>query len=284
MSRVLQIGTLCSDLKLAKGQLLAYTHAMQLTAKNLLLQEMTRRRTRNSAYSMRAFARDLGVGVTTLSDVLADKRSLSKTNLEKVLEKLSVSPTEASELWSQHKEQHKKTIPLELSILEEDHFRFIADWYYLAILNLAKNENNRSSPSWIADRLSISPDLVREALKRLQRLGLLQVSGGRLVRTSQSLSTTVDIPSAAIRKHHSQNLEKAAHALENVEVNLREFGSVTMAVNMKNLPRAKEILFQARKKIGALLEEGPTSEVYTLSFQLFPVTKARTSNVEKENS
>lgn len=251
--------------------------------KNLLIQELARRRTRNSAYSLRAFARDLQVGVTTLSDVLGDKRSLSKTNLEKVLERLAIAPLDRDKLWGQYRDQVNRSVAVDdRTLLDEDTFHLIADWHYLAILNLAKLANNQAKPEWIAERLGIKTEQATEALARLFRLELVKKVRGQLVRTAKPLTTSKDIPSVAIRKHHSQNLLLAETSLHRDPVAQREFGSITMAVNPENLPLAKEILLKTRKKIASLLETGAVSEVYTLSFQLFPLTKIQSPQEDKK--
>ncbi|MBO9667554.1 MAG: DUF4423 domain-containing protein [Bdellovibrio sp.] len=246
---------------------------MDINVKSLLMQELTKRQTRNSSYSLRAFARDLDLGSTTLSDVLADKRSLSKTNLEKVMEKLLVSPLEREVLWSKYKENHSRLEVTEELILKEDEFRLIADWHYLAILNLAKIPENKATPEWIATRLGISEEEAEHALERLLRMELLKKSRNRLVRTAKPIATSGDIPSAAIRKHHTQNLHLAEQSLHRDPVETRQFYSMTVAVNPEKLPLVKDIVIKARKKIGDLLEDGSLSEVYTFSFQLFPLTK-----------
>jgi len=256
---------------------------MEITIKNLLLQELARRQTRNSSYSLRAFARDLGVGATTLSDVLADKRSLSRSNLGKVMEKLLVSPIEKEKLWNDYKDNISRPHEIDdQTVLEEDVFRLIADWQYLAVWSLAKLKENKARPEWVAKRLGIKREEAEDAIERLIRLKLVKKVQGRLVRISDSLNTTVDIPSVAIRKHHSQNLRLAEDSLHNVPVEFREFGSVTMAVNPEKLSAAKQILIKTRKKIADLLETGDVSEVYTLSFQLFPLTQLQ-RNKESED-
>lgn len=253
-----------------------------MTVKNLLLQELTKRQTRNSAYSIRAFARDLGLGVTSLSDVLAGKRSLSKTNIEKVLEKLLISPLEKEQVWAHYKENASRAEVDDRTLLDEDTFRLIADWHYLAILNLAKLKENSVKAEWIAERLNIDVAEAEVALERLFRLQLIRKVRNRMERTAKPLTTTNEIPSAAIRRHHSQNLLLAESSLHRDPVPTREFGSVTMAVNPEKLPQAKEILLKTRKKIAGLLEEGDLSEVYTLSFQLFPLTKIQTTTEDSK--
>lgn len=255
---------------------------MELTAKNLLLTELAKRQTRNPSYSLRAFARDLNIGATTLSDVLADKRSLSKTNLKKVMERLFVSPLDQEKLWADYKALNNRIEVDDRTYLDETTFRLIADWHYIAILNLAKLKGNNSSSQWIAKRLGIKKSDADEALERLLKLGLIKKSRGRLIRTSKPIGTTRDIPSAAIRKHHAQNLRLAEESLHRDPVHTREFGSITMAVNPERLTLAKEILTKTRKKIADLLDDGPVSEVYTLSFQLFPLTKLETSMEDKK--
>ena len=150
---------------------------MEISIKTVLLRELTKRQTRNSAYSLRAFARDLDIGTTTISDVLADKRNFSKSNLEKVMEKMMLSPMEKKTLWQNHSEKSQRSVDAqdERLILNEDAFHLIADWHYLAILNLAKIRSNKAAQaSWIAKRLGISVAEVRCAIDRMLRMQLLK--------------------------------------------------------------------------------------------------------------
>lgn len=256
---------------------------MEVTAKNLLMTELTRRQTRNPSYSLRAFARDLNIGATTLSDVLSNKRSLSKINLHKVIERLAVSPLEQQKLWGDYKLKAQKQESDERIYLDETMFRLISDWHYIAILNLAKLKNNLASPLWIAQRLGITQSDATEALERLLELKLIKKQHGRMLRTAKPLGTTKDIPSAAIRKHHTQNLHLAEESLHRDPVHTREFGSITMAVNPERLPLVKDLLTKTRKKVADLLDHGATSEVYTLSFQLFPLTKLEILTEDKND-
>ena len=259
---------------LAKPQQSCYKRVMDQDLRNALQTELTRRRTKNSLYSLRAFARDLGIGVGSISEVMSGKRDLSRKNLLKVLQSLELS-NEQKKIFMDPSTVVQRTPEQEHQLLIEDQFKLISDWYYLAILNLAKLKVNRATPKWICERIGIEPYQAIEALERLQRLGLLKIDKNKLERTSRPLTTSNDLPSTAIRKHHSQNLELAEKAIHNVPVELREYGSVTMAVNLKNLTKLKELLLKTRKKAADLLEDEQATEVYTLSFQLFPLTVVR---------
>ena len=223
---------------------------------------------------MRAFARDLNLGVGSLSEVLSGKRELSKSNLMKVLQNIDIKPEQKKLLLK--KEIQKSQTPEDVHrLLLDDQFKLISDWYYLAILNLAKLRSNKASVKWITKRLHIEPYQCIEALERLQRLNLLKIEKNRLVRTSQSLTTSSELPSTAIRKHHAQNLVLAEKSLHRDPVHLREFASVTMPVNLKNLPKLKALLLKTRKKAADLVEDANATEVYTLSFQFFPLTSVK---------
>jgi len=244
----------------------------------LLIGELASRKARNRSYSMRAFARDLGIGSTSLSDVLAQKRNLSTKNVEKVVEKLALSPKEkdllVSEINGRVRKGEKEKEHLEL---QEDAFRLIADWYYLAILNLAKLPDHQANPDWIANRLGIKTTEANLALERLSRMNLLLIEGNKLRRIKHPLKTSEGTPSFAIKKHHRDKLHLAEESLINDDVSLRNFQSLTLALDPENLPEAQAILTRAVKKIGKLLDGKNPKEVYSINFHVFPLTKRETN-------
>ena len=241
----------------------------------LLLQELEERKAKNSMYSLRAFARDLGIGSTSLSDALASKRKLSRTNILKIANKLEWTSSQIDLLLSEIKRGrgYKTKAELEEIQMQEDQFRYIADWHYLAIRNLAKVSTNQANPQWIAKRLGISESDAEKAVYRLERMGLIAIEDEKLVYISKPLGTTNDTPSMAIRKHHRDKLKLAERSLATDPLEIREFRSSTVAVDMHKLPEIKQILKEAQAKIVEVMESGEPTEVYNLSFQLFPLTK-----------
>ena len=228
----------------------------------ILNEELISRKARNSSYSMRAFARDLGIGSTSLSDVLADKRKLSSKNIDKVVEKLALSPKEKDillqEIYGKSRKNEKDKEHLEL---QEDSFRLIADWYYLAILNLAKLPDHQADPNWIAIRLGIKPIEAKMAIDRFIRMNLVHIEKNKMIRTRYPLKTTEGTPSFAIKKHHREKLHLAEKSLVNDDVSLRNFQSLTLAIDPENLPEAQSIMTQAVKKIGKLLDGKNPKEI-----------------------
>ena len=120
----------------------------------ILLEEFVNLQTRNPSYSMRAYAKKIGVNQSVISEILSGKRSITKKSAEKILAGLDKNPLEIAEVFSGELE-NKKTF----KSLDMDTYHLIADWYYYGILSLAETNDFQSSPKWISARLGISENL-----------------------------------------------------------------------------------------------------------------------------
>jgi uncharacterized protein (TIGR02147 family) len=244
-----------------------------------LAEELSARKGRNPAYSLRAFAQQSGVSPATLSGLISGKRVLTAKTAGVIAERLSLSPEVREALLMAVTREHPllKRVDREASVsrttLGVDQFRVIADWQHYAILALARLPNHRADPAWIAKRLGIPKREARLAVHRLTRLAIVAVENGRLRRISGPLKSTDDIVSRALRKHHRQALANAEKSLDRDALDKREFSTITMAIDPVNLPSAKLAIRKFRDSLSELLENGKPQRVYTLSLQLFPVDK-----------
>lgn len=202
------------------------------------------------------------------------KKNLTPKQAAKIIEKLNLTEQESLDLI---REMHPKLAQFEKpadqsQVLSDDEFRLISSWEHFAILSLSKIKTNQATSRWIANALAIDVEAAEAALQRLIRMGLLKVEAGTFRQTTRPLTTATDIPSRAIRDYHQQNLMIASRKLESVPVEERYFGSITMAVNPRKLSKAKKMIEEMKQKVCDELETANPSEVYTLAFQLFPLT------------
>jgi len=246
---------------------------METDGRVLILQELTNRKTRNASYSLRAFARDLGVSPAALSQYLSRKRELSNKNRRLIAEKLNLSPLEQEALIATA--QTRPGVQDHRLQISEDTFKLISDWVSVAILSLARLRENQAKATWVSKRLGITESQAKDALQRLMRAELIEVKAGRLQRTGKVFTTTSDVPSQAIRKFHLSVLHKAQEALLDLPVDTRDITVMTMPADPAKLQEAKKILERTRRRIADLLTTDEASEVYVLSMQLFPVSKPR---------
>lgn len=259
-----------------------------LTYQNFLSSEFEGRRLRNPNYSLRAFARDLGLAAPKLSEILRGKCGLSELSARRLATELALSEKEAiifiNQVIVKHsrsKAEREKALKV-LDSLKEHHtfdeialdaFKIIADWYHFAILELTEVEGFRSNVSWIAKRLNLTNKVTKEAIDRLFDTGLLaKKSNGDWYQTEAILATPSGIPSSEIKKHHRQILAKADDALINVPINERDFSSTTFAVSESQLEEIQKEIKEFRRKLAKKINQSKNKErVYCLSIQFFPL-------------
>ncbi len=247
--------------------------------KKVLINEYLRRKQKNQAYSLRAFASFLNIGVASISDCIAGKRALSLKNLLKIKEKLSLSPAETELLLSKTKRHNQIDIDWEIIYLKDEEFKIISDWYHYAILELSYIKNHKADPVWIAKFLSISELEAQIALERLVNLNFIKIERDKIKKLTPPISSSKDIPSSAVRKRHKQMLEIASECIENEPIEKRKFFEITMAIDPALIPKAHEMMIKYGRKICKILESKNQKEVYSLSMSLFPLSSKKKSNI-----
>lgn len=244
---------------------------------------------KNPAFSLRAFAKRLGVSPSTISMVLSGNRTVSVRLARRLCDRLLLDPTERNSILKQfpdrghYKNQNREGISGGAVLgsvlkLSSDQFRLMSEWYYFAILSLIKTHDFRSDPVWIAKRLGIASKKARNAIEVMRRLGILAVnSEGALIRTAQQIRTTDDVADVSLRKSHYQSLELARESLERDPIDLRDLTYLTLPVDPSVLPEAKQRIREFLREMDEFLTSRSLSlsEVYRVGVQFFPLTKLK---------
>ncbi|WP_413291069.1 DUF4423 domain-containing protein [Bdellovibrio sp. HCB337] len=256
--------------------------------RHIIKAEYERRHTRNGNYSMRAYARDLQLSPSKLSEILRHKKGLSYQSAVVIAKKLHLGNRESEQfvllVQASHarsalaREQAQKKLKqiqssFSFSQMNMDAFETIANWVHFAVMELTEIKDFQPSLSWIAKRLGIDKDAAKSAVKRLQRLGLIEKSTeGKWVQTERDLATPDTMASRAVKNHHFQILKKADAALEEVPMEFREFSSTMMGIDVNKLPEAKEALKEFRRRFCKDVQDTDNkNSLYCLSMQFFPL-------------
>lgn len=242
---------------------------------DFLRAEYLKRRAKNPSYSMRAFAKQLSLSPARLCQVLNGKRPMTSKQVEKIVTCLKLSPGRQQFLLEsviRTGTKGKKFSP-KYAQIHLDQFKFISDWYHSAILCLIKTNGFKSEPKTIAARLGLSVVEVQAALDRLAALGLIERCPGQIKAIQSNVAVGSGVASPALRKLHKQMLKKAGDSLEEVDVELRDITSITMAIDPKRLAGAKQLITTFRRKLCEYLEQGDQRSVYAFNMQLFPLSK-----------
>lgn len=251
--------------------------------RSILKDELAARCARNARYSLRAFARDLEMAPARLSDVLRGRYGLSQEAALKVGGKLGWTQAEQSHFVDLVQREHARAKKDKIAATERlralvpqhqqltlDAFTVIADWYHYAILELCLVEGFQSNSKWIARKLGISLHTVDGALARLKRLELIEEFKGQLRPCESFTASPTGVPSEALKKFHTQILEKAISAIRFQSIDERDFSAIILAFNRKQIREAQEMITQFRrafdKKFGKSKKK---NAVYCLSTQFF---------------
>jgi uncharacterized protein (TIGR02147 family) len=256
----------------------------------------------NPRYSMRAFARDLKISSSRLSQILHGKQGLSEDRALEIARLLGLSTREAEIFRTQvrasdsRSKSKRRVAEIELEsrqlassptqTLQMDAFRVISDWYHFALLELTTLPSFKSESAWIAKRLGISRHEVDQAIERLKRLELLEEKRGRLRSTETHLYTGEGVPSEAIRKFNKQILAKAVQAIDLQPLEERDITTLTVAISASDLPEYRDMIRDLRRRINQRAMEksnksrrGP-DEVYCLGIQFFRMSEKEDSNAQ----
>ncbi len=239
-----------------------------------LQREFIERAKKNSAYSLRAFAKNLGIDQSFLSKVLKGQRPITANLVATIGPKLGLKPQQVKKLFT----EGTASMPNFLS-LSDDEFDHLSEWHHFAILELSKTVNFNPSPKKMAQRLGLHVEEVRSALARLERLGFIRIADDKLqILAPNTTWTNTSSSTEARRQFQKKLLTKGLEAIEDTPFDLRENGSLTVAINKKRLPEFKEKLRLMRKELADFFQkdnELGLDEVYQLTVALFPLTKIK---------
>jgi uncharacterized protein (TIGR02147 family) len=163
-------------------------------------------------------------------------------------------------------------------------FRYIAEWHHLPLKTLVSSRSFRHNLDWIGDRLrgKLPAAKIVRALQVLEQLGFI-AREGRSWRVLRDVATALDVPSAAVRRHHVEMMTRAAEAVEELPVEERDMSSLTLLFDRRRLPEAKAALEAFRREFVQHFEDATADDVFQLNMQLFahtaPVAPAPTARV-----
>ncbi len=249
-----------------------------LTALNRIFAE---RRARNQAYSLRSFAASLGVSSGALSQILAGKRRVTPKTGLRLIDCLQLPQTEAREIMQSIKKP--KSSQVVFQDIDQETFAFVSQWYHFAILTLGDLSSSVWDADWLSKRLHVPRQQICEAMDRLERLGLVDLNGGKYRQTSGALSASYDIPCEAVREAHRVLLDRARDSLSQHSVDEREFSAITVAINSQRLPEIKRLIKEFRRKLAGMLTDSSPDRLYALTVNFFPLDVGSSHKESKNN-
>ena len=249
----------------------------------VIRETLSKKQRLNESYSLRAFSRDIGMDSSTLSQVLNGKRSFPFKNCEVVSKALRLTPIEKMKFVESVMKKrvlldsialHKKE---DGYLLDESHYRIISEWEHYAALTLLDLNEFKMNVLSVSDRLGITKLRAETVIQNLLNAKLIHtLENGNFNKSQQSVRTTEDIASQALKESHIETLELGKQKLESASVDERDYSSINFAFDPSQMTELKLIIREFRKKVSNLTEAGKNkSEIYQLGIQVYPLTKSK---------
>lgn len=246
--------------------------------------------TQRGEYSLRRFAKKLGVSSSHLSEVMSSKKHLSVEVAQKLAFKLGLNERESlyfTLLAQQETEKDPESRALIrqrlaqtnpqrriLNLASQD-FAAIADWHHFAILELTYIAGLKITPIQVARALGIAPPEAKLAIERLLEMGLLaKERSGLIKKSANQILTRSKSANLGIRRFHKQLLNKALDALDAQSPSQRWSGSDLIPIDSRTIPEIRRLLEQLSSELIRISERSKRKDaLYCLATHFFEVTK-----------
>jgi len=246
----------------------------------------------NPRYSLRAYARDLGLSPGFLSQILNQQRGLTLKKAAEVFNRLNFAPSEQKlyllEVQQGQRRSDSKKAQIQKQIdsviqqndahvVAQEDFQKVTHWYALALTQLLRmkespKKNKLKWCAWAAKKLNLQVSLVQSTLDTMIEMKLVNEEKGVLIASHDTIWSTNQVPSAAIRTFHKQMIAKAQTAIEMQEIHERFLQSIQFPVLKSDLPNIQNDIVKFRnqmlRKYGRTAA-GDADTVYGLNMQLF---------------
>ena len=249
---------------------------------------------KNPQFSMRSLAKLLEVQSSFLSMLLSGKRRISEDTALRFAEKLQLDAVESKRLQLLVSLEKTKNVGKLETVLNDlkaldptlanhrnvdvDQFRVVSEWYHFPLRLLMGLPNFEWTEKNAAKALNISVFQVRQALERLRAIDLIDwTPGSRPQRKGGGASIASKVRNEALKKYHTQMLEKTVEALAQSPEE-RFTGTVNLALSKRQLKEVRAVLKEALEKISSISEgKAAQKEIYHANSNLFKLSHALTT-------
>jgi uncharacterized protein (TIGR02147 family) len=253
------------------------------------------RKDRNPRYSMRAFARDLKMSPSALSEIISEVHDLSPARASEIASFLSLSAHQA-DYFKALADLGAAKSSAEISVARANLDRFsmqspevqiskeqldiYGSWETLALLEALKLRDSARTIEWLSEATGIESTRVSELCQVLCKHEFAsQDSDGRFTALRERSSTVAPggkRPESTIRNFHGRILAKASEAIDEQSLSERDFSAMIFATSSKQTPEVIEAIKTFRRTVmaaGEGFDESQKDSVYCLSVQWFKLTK-----------
>ncbi len=252
---------------------------------SVLKGEFEIRKKSNSAYSVRAFARDLGVSPSKLVEILKNNAAISTSLAARIVKNLSFTVSEkeyymnlVQAKYDRSLKTRKKAKTFLKNFSEKNQFvtqkskdpAVCKEWYFLLLIELLTAKMAKSSAE-IAKIIGVSESEILWATEDVVKMGFLrQTPSGRFEKSAPNLKFESPLPSEKIRAYHKAYLNKAYAAIDTQPIKARKYLSSVFGVRADQIEDVRQELERFNENFLKKFSVTDSAEqVYSFALQLF---------------
>ena len=253
---------------------------------NILKRELQDRIARIPNYSLRKFAKDLGLHPSRLSEIINRRHGVSRKTAFTIAHGIGWGMEEcnyfldlADSQFARNKSLRELALERVNSFQQRYHELPSAEllksmaWYHFAILEMFRLKPYAGDTLWIVERLGISFNEASNAIELLKRAKLLsQNAEGNWSPSWQFYRVDSKENDSVAKTLFKQLLALASSKLDSTPAELRGYSSLITTIDPAHIEAAKNEIKNFRKEFDQKYGASTTSDrVYCLAVQLFPL-------------
>jgi len=247
----------------------------------------------NPRYSLRAFARSLGVSPSGLSQILNRKKRLSIDRAHDFASRLNLEPKQSEQFITLAEIESTTSPSRKVELIRKaglqngatnisvDNFNLISSWYGFAILVLLTECKGEVSSNEVAAQLGITKAEAEVTIDRLIRLELIKIIGSKGPRLKvERLHDTVlvksDFVNDALKKYYKELQIKTDESLNEQGPDTRISGAQVFAFDPTQGAEVKRLMDKYLNELEHLAAKGKErTEVYQAVAHVYRLTKVK---------
>lgn len=245
------------------------------------------------SFTRMRFCADVGLPNTRsfFSDIIAGRRPLSKTYVERVIRALRMDEEESQYFrvlvdFNQTGNDKERELLFEQLVslnrtprkfVQADQYAFYSTWYHTAVFSVLDVVRFRDDFVDLAKRVypAITPKQARASINLLAKLGLIQRGVDGIWKAAErTLDTGRNVRDELVKQYQLQCLEMAKKVLllGGDTPGARTFSTVTLSISKDAGALISKKLQKFKSEVSAIAhrDQAPADRVYQLNIQYFP--------------
>ena len=246
---------------------------------DLLKKIYAEKKGKNAKFSMRAFARKIGISQGRLSEIMSGKRNLTLRVAQKFVSACQLNQNEQKKIYDLVRAQkHLKTKKIvERRFISSEDFEKICHWPYYALLALIESSGIDTTVDEYAQKLQIEKIILIEMLKQLEKIAMIKNDHGCYSLVEESTITTQDVLSHTIQKFHQELVVFHLSQMEKIPIDLRMVESLILPFSINKVPQAKRMVRHFLEEFQKKFGHSKGEDVFGISLLFSPLNRLKES-------